>query len=84
MIAPADIRAAHLARQHSSWIRCYSKLTSRPVAFGVPSQTQPGVYHLANTRDCSCIGFQTHGHCVHQLAVKIRVAECKALKGTAA
>ena len=80
-MSPADLRAARLARTGSSWIRCRSKLTGRPLALGVPSQTTPGLFHMTSTRECSCKGFKYGGDCVHRRACQLYVAQIKAQKG---
>jgi hypothetical protein len=84
MTAPVDIRAARLARTGASWIRVRSKLTGRPLALGVPSQSQPGLYHMVDLKSCDCKGFKHYGRCVHLAAAKLYVAQLKAQKGAAA
>src|SRR5215211_9455547 len=49
--------------------------------YAVPSSSQPNLFHLTDTRECSCADFQQRRlACKHVLAVRMRVA---VLGGTA-
>jgi hypothetical protein len=45
-------KAQLLAAGARRWLRCY--LHDGRKAFGVPSQSTPGLYHLADLRTCTC------------------------------
>lgn len=72
-------KAQRLATTHASWIRCRDK-QGKPLAFGIQSATQPGLFHMVGTTFCDCLGFQNTGDCYHSAAIRIRVRECKAAK----
>ena len=77
--SPSDLRtdrARFLAAGAGQWLKCYTRAGKR---YGIESQRQPGTYHLANTRTCSCPDFAHRQQaCKHVLAVQLHVARVRA------
>jgi len=46
----------------------------RALAYGVPSATRPGLYHFANSTQCTCPAGQRGQRCWHTAAVGQHVA----------
>lgn len=80
MIDTADPRfakAIEISAGAAGWLKC--RLASGGKAFGVPSQTHDGVYHLVNSTSCTCFDFVRHGKpCKHVEAVLIHCALVRA------
>ena len=78
-MAASDLRpdrARFLATTAGQWLRCHTAAGKR---YGVPSQSQPGRFYLADTRTCDCPDFQRRGGpCKHILAVRVHVARVRA------
>jgi hypothetical protein len=76
---PRSIRAIELAAGASSWLKCRTKDGQRK-AYGVPSRSKPGVYHLVDNQSCDCQDAQRHPGqaCMHVLAVRLHCELTKA------
>jgi hypothetical protein len=62
-------RAEALAADVARW---EPQTTRNGVVFRIPSQTEPGVYHTATHRRCTCWDARSHtGPCKHRLAINI-------------
>jgi SWIM zinc finger len=79
---PRTIRAVELAADAGQWLRCRSH--DGEVAYGVPSQADPGRYYLVTHSSCDCPDFRRNGlsparlgaagehrPCKHVLAVRL-------------
>ena len=76
---PRQFRADSILASAGQWIRVRSK-DGRPLAFGVPSSSDPSRVYLATPRACTCPDFQ-HGHlCKHSRAVAAYVQRRRAEK----
>ena len=59
------------------WLRCH--LRDGRKAFGVPSQSTPGLYYLVDLRTCTCPDARVRGvPCKHVAAVRLHVARIRA------
>jgi hypothetical protein len=76
------LKAYRLAMTQASWVRCRSKLTNRPLAFGIESASRPGLFHMVTLQTCSCPGFKYGGDCYHVRAVALVVQQRKAMQTT--
>lgn len=65
-------QARFIVQRASGWIKIRTK-DGRPLAYGIPSSTRPGLFHLADTRRCTCKDAE-YGHwCFHSRAVALWV-----------
>jgi hypothetical protein len=76
-------KAAFTAQGAAAWIKCRAK-DGRPFAYGVPSASQPGLYHLVNLTRCDCPSFAHRGDCYHRQAVVLAVARIRTAQQPAA
>lgn len=51
------------------WIRTRDNRTGRQISVAIPSQSEPGKWHLVNRAGCDCRGFQHRGTCRHHRAL---------------
>jgi hypothetical protein len=66
-------RALRIAAEAGQWAKCRRRDGSK--VYAVPSQSVPGVYHLADLRSCTCQDFERHGGpCKHVLAIRLYCA----------
>ena len=73
---PRADRARFIAGTAGQWLKCHTAAGKR---YGVPSQSQPGRFYLADTRTCDCPDFTRRGGpCKHILAVRLHVARVRA------
>jgi hypothetical protein len=80
-----DLKARRLMRTAGQWLKVRDRRTGRPVAYGVPSASMPGVWHLTNGRSCTCPDAQRRGQwCYHARAVTLHVERIRAARATVA
>ena len=64
-------KVQELVQGNAAWCRCRSKETGKIIAYGVPSESTPGKYHLCNpVTGCDCRSYQERGWCSHHAAVR--------------
>jgi len=71
---PRGPKAVALAADSGQWLKCRDHHGRK--AYGIPSSTGRGAYHLATRTSCTCKDFR-YGHgrrCKHVLAVELHVA----------
>ena len=79
---PRTQRAIIIAANAGQWLKC--RLADGVLVFGIPSQSQPNLYYLADYEDCNCPDFRRYGlsdsrrgtygehrFCKHVLAVRM-------------
>jgi len=74
---PRGPKAVALAADSGQWLRCRDHAGRK--AYGIPSSTGRGAYHLATRTSCTCKDF-LYGrgrHCKHVLAVELVVQLAK-------
>ncbi len=64
-----------LTAARPAWLTVTNRQTGE-IAYAVPSQTQPGKFHLTDGQTCDCKGFSYRRTCAH-------VAAAAALQGVA-
>lgn len=70
---PRDLKALAAIQNAGQWAKIRDA-SGTALAYGIPSATQPGLFHFANASQCSCPDFQ-HGHrCWHSRAVALHLA----------
>lgn len=63
-----------VSRATAAWISCTTR--DGEVAFGIPSQTQVGVYHIATADSCTCKdATYRSGPCKHVRAVRLALEQ---------
>lgn len=63
-----------VSRATSAWIPCTTR--DGGTAFGIPSQTHTGVYHIATADSCTCKdATYRSGPCKHVRAVRLAVVQ---------
>ena len=67
----ANMRQALLTT--GQWLKVRDQ-RGRALAYGVPSATRPGLYHFANSTQCTCPAGQHGRRCWHTAAVGQHVA----------
>ena len=72
-----DDKARFLLTSAGQWLKVRTK-GGRPLAYGIPSATRPGLAHLANSTRCTCEDSQWGNHCYHSRAVALHVARLHA------
>ena len=77
-VPPARLqKVLALAATAGQWLHCY--LRDGREAFGVPSQSTPGLYYLVDLRTCTCPDARSRGlPCKHVAAVRFHVARVRA------
>ena len=84
-ITTEDTRTAKAlaALEHAGqWLKVRDQ-SGRAVAYGIPSATTPGLYHFANSTQCTCPDHARFGnHCWHSRAVALHVAAVRASEQT--
>src|SRR5438132_1295807 len=65
-----DDKARFLLASAGQWLKVRTK-DGRPLAYGIPSASRPGVVHLANATRCTCEDSQWGHHCYHSRAVAL-------------
>jgi predicted nucleic acid-binding Zn finger protein len=71
---PRGAKAVAIAADAGQWLKCRSNDGRK--AYGIPSSTGRGAYHLATRTSCTCKDF-LYGRgrdCKHVLAVQLHVA----------
>jgi hypothetical protein len=84
-----SIKAIEIAAGAGQWLKCRTRDGRK--LYAVPSQSEPGVYHLTDAQSCDCQDFKRHGlsgvrlghtgehrPCKHILAVRLH---CELVKG---
>jgi uncharacterized Zn finger protein len=70
---PRSLKAVQIAAEAGQWAKCHRRDGSK--VYAVPSQSAPGVYHLADFHTCTCPDFQRRQHaCKHVLAIRLYCA----------
>ena len=69
--------ARFLLASAGQWLKVRAK-DGRPLAYGIPSATRPGLVHLANSTRCTCEDSQWGNRCYHSRAVALHVARVRA------
>jgi hypothetical protein len=72
-----DDKARFLLASAGQWLKVRAK-DGRPLAYGIPSATRPGLVHLANSTRCTCEDSQWGNRCYHSRAVALHVARVRA------
>jgi hypothetical protein len=72
-----DDKARFLLASAGQWLKVRTK-DGRPLAYGIPSATRPGLVHLAKASRCTCEDSQWGHHCYHSRAVALHVARVRA------
>ena len=72
-----DDKARFVLASAGQWLKVRTK-DGRPLAYGIPSATRPGLVHLANSTRCTCEDSQWGRHCYHSRAVALHVARVRA------
>ena len=72
-----DDKARFLLASAGQWLKVRTK-DGRPLAYGIPSATRPGLVHLATATRCTCEDSQWGHHCYHSRAVALHVARVRA------
>src|SRR5690349_4384416 len=74
---PRSIKAVEIAATAGQWLKV--RTTDGQKLYGVPAQSEPGRYYLANCRECECPDFTRRLlPCKHVLAVRLHCATVKA------
>ncbi len=68
-------KAEMLLVNAQAWLRCRDPKTGRRVAYGVPSLSVPGKFHLTDGTRCDCLAGQAGRVCCHALAAAAYIAE---------
>ncbi len=67
---PRSMKALAIAAEAGQWARCRRRDGSK--AYAVPSQSAPGLYHVADINTCTCPDFERRRQpCKHVLAIRI-------------
>ena len=74
-----DDKARFLLASAGQWLKVRTK-DRRPLAYGIPSATRPGLVHLADSTRCTCEDSQWGNCCYHSRAVALHVARVHAEK----
>jgi hypothetical protein len=70
---PRSLKAVQIAAEVSQWLKCRTRDGGKK--YGVPSQSAPNVYHLADLHTCTCPDFQRRQQaCKHVLAIRLHCA----------
>jgi uncharacterized Zn finger protein len=72
-----DDKARVFLGSAGQWLKVRTK-DGRPLAYGIPSASRPGLVHLANSSRCTCEDSQRGHHCYHSRAVALHVARIRA------
>ena len=72
-----DDKARFVLASAGQWLKVRTK-AGRPLAYGIPSASRPGLVHLANSTLCTCEDSQRGHHCYHSRAVALHVARIRA------
>jgi uncharacterized Zn finger protein len=67
-VDPRQFRADSILANAGQWLRVRSK-DGRPLAFGVPSTTDPTRVYLTTPRACTCPDAARGHRCKHSIAV---------------
>ena len=73
-----DDKARFALANHAQWLRVRDRRTGRVVAYGFPSVSRPGTYHLATPSRCTCDDAQWGHRCYHQRAAALYVEQARA------
>ena len=74
---PRSLKAVEIAAEAGQWAKCRTRDGQK--LYAVPSQRDPNVRYLADTRSCTCPDFQRRGGpCKHIVAVRLHVARIRA------
>jgi hypothetical protein len=71
------MRALAALPSSGQWLKVRDQ-SGRALAYGVPSASQLGRYHFANSTECTCEDHKRGHHCWHSRAVAMHVASLKA------
>jgi len=72
-----DDKARFALAHNSQWLRVRDRATGRVVAYGFPSVSRPGTYHLATPGCCTCEDAQWGQRCYHQRAAALYVEQAR-------
>jgi SWIM zinc finger len=75
-------RAERLLASCGQWLKLRDH-DGRKLAYGIESERRPGVYHLANTRQCTCEDWVRGFTCKHVMAVRKLVTRVAAQRESA-
>lgn len=76
-------RAATIADTAGQWLKVRTRDGRK--AYGIPSQSVPGLYHLTTARTCTCRDFQRRQRaCKHVLSLRMHVARIRGQRFTPA
>jgi hypothetical protein len=71
------VKALAVLSSSDRWQKGHTKDGRSPYA--IPSESEAGLFHLTDTRECSCRDFQRRREpCKHVLACRLKVAMLKA------
>lgn len=73
----SDLKAIKAVADSGQWLKVRGS-DGRALAYGIESATTPGVYHFANSTQCTCPAGQNHRRCWHTTAVSMHVASLRA------
>lgn len=74
------VKALVLCADAGQWLKARRRDGQK--AYGVPSQSKPGLYHLTTCSSCTCPDARRGNLCYHQRAVALHVALVKAVQPT--
>src|ERR671936_2490849 len=72
-----DDKVRFVLASAGQWLKVRTK-DGRPLAYGVPSASRPGLVHLATPTRCACEDSQWGHRCYHSRAVALHVARVRA------
>ena len=72
-----DDKACFLLASAGQWLKVRTK-DGRPLAYGIPSGSRPGLVHLANSTRCTCEDSRRGNHCYHSRAIALHVVRVRA------
>src|SRR5919109_5491632 len=72
-----DEKARFALANSRQWLRIRDRATGRVIAYGLPSVSRPGTFHLATPSRCTCEDAQWGHRCYHQRAAALYVAQAR-------
>lgn len=73
---PRTVKALAALERAGQWLKVRDA-DGRALAYGIPSATTIGLYHFANSTQCTCPDHARGHHCWHSRAVAMHVAAAR-------